>query len=421
MKYLVVGSGAREHAISYKLAQSKEVEKVFVWPGNDGIAFEKKCFCLKDEKNIKNEKDLIEFAQQNNIDTVVVGPENYLANGIVDRFEQIGIPSFGPNKRSSILEASKSFAKKLMQKYDIATAEYYETDSYNNAIEHIKFKNKYPIVIKADGLAAGKGVFIAYDFEQAENFCKLTLAKKIFGYSSNKVVIEKYLKGFEASIIALSDGKNLLPLISAKDHKQAFDGNKGPNTGGMGVVAPNPFLKDEDYEKFVSNILNPTLDALRQENLIYKGALFFGLMITNDGPFLLEYNVRFGDPETQAILYSLETDFNLVVQEVLNGNLNKVNLCWKNGYTCAVVLASKGYPNSFEKGFEIKGLNDVESKIFYSAVKNIDGKIVTDGGRVLTVVNNAQNLELARDKVYKDVSKLSFDNITFRKDIGISK
>ncbi len=417
MKYLVIGSGGREHAICYKLAKSKEVEFVYIWPGNDGIALEDKTVCL----NLSDEKKLLEFSKKEKIDTVIIGPENYLVNGIVDKFKDIGIEVFGPDQRTSILESSKIFAKNLMKKYKVATAQFYEAYSYEEAIKYIKDLNKFPIVIKADGLAAGKGVLVAYEINEAENFCRSLFIDKIFGKSGEKVVLEEYLEGFEASIIVLCDRKKFLPLLSAKDHKQVFDNNKGPNTGGMGAVCPNPFLKDSDYEKFIKNILNPTFEAMKYENLLYKGVLFFGLMITEKGPFVLEYNVRFGDPETQAILYSLESDFNEIVQATLKGSLNQLNLKWKDGYTCAVVLASKGYPSSFQKGFEISGLENISSKVFFSAVKKSSDKILTDGGRVLTVVNNASTIRLARKKVYKDIEKIKCENFHFRKDIGIIK
>lgn len=417
MKYLVVGSGGREHAICYKLSLSNNVEKIYVWPGNDGISLENKCQCLE----IENEDKLIEFAVNEKIDIAIIGPENYLVNGIVDKLMQNKIATFGPEKKASILEGSKIYAKKLMKKYKVSTADFFEAFSYDEAINYLIQKNEYPIVIKADGLASGKGVLVANDFYSAKEFCKSLFYDNIFGISGHKVVIEKYLKGFEASIIVLCDGKRFLPLLSAKDHKQVFDNNIGPNTGGMGAVAPNPFLNEKDYEKFIENIMNPTFIALKNEGLLYKGALFFGIMVTESGPYLLEYNVRFGDPETQAILYALNNDFSEIINEVILGNLDKIQLEWKKGYTCAVVLASGGYPNNFQKGLIIKGIqNDYEdAKIFFSAVKKSNENLITDGGRVLSVVSSGETLDDARKKVYNIVNRINFDNMHYRKDIGI--
>lgn len=426
MKYLVIGSGAREHAICYKLSLSPNVEKIYVWPANDGIGLENKCEIIKIERNF-----LVDFCLKERVDIVVIGPENYLVEGIVDELNKDGIKAFGPDKRSSVLESSKIFSKNLMKKYGVATADYFEAYSLDEALTKVKEMNEFPLVIKADGLAAGKGVKIAENYDEALEFLNSLFLEKIFGSSGEKVVIEKYLKGFEASIIVLCDGNSFLPLLSAKDHKQVFDGNMGPNTGGMGVVAPNPFLSEKDYQKFIENIMNPTLNALKSENLLYKGALFFGIMVTEKGPYLLEYNVRFGDPETQAILYSLETDFNDIIDATISGNLNKINLKWKKGFTCAVVLASKGYPAEFQKGFKILGLDEFkqnnknnknnennESKIFFSAVKKDGDNFLTNGGRVLTIVNAADTLQSAREKVYKDIEKIYFENMHYRKDIG---
>jgi len=417
MKYLVVGSGGREHAICYKLSLSSIVEKIYVWPGNDGIALENKCECI----DVENEEKLIDFAVKEKIDIAIIGPENYLVNGIVDKFLQNKIATFGPIKKASILEGSKIFAKKLMKKYNVSTADFFEAFSYDEAIDYLNQKNEYPIVIKADGLAAGKGVLVANDFYQAKDFCRSLFVEDIFGSSGHKVVIEQYLKGFEASIIVLCDGKRFLPLLSAKDHKQVFDNNVGPNTGGMGAVTPNPFLTLKDYNKFIENIMNPTFVALKNEGLLYKGALFFGIMVTASGPYLLEYNVRFGDPETQAILYALQNDFNDIIDAVIKGRLDQVQLQWKKGFTCAVVLASKGYPNKFQKGFMIKGIknNLTNAKIFFSAVKNFNGNLLTDGGRVLSVVSDGKTLDDARKNVYNIIDNINFDNMHYRKDIGI--
>lgn len=434
MKYLVVGSGGREHAICYKLSICSEVEKIYVWPGNDGIGLENKCEIL----SLRNEEELLKFSIKEKIDTAIIGPENYLVNGIVDRLNENGIKTFGPSKKSAILEGSKVFAKKLMQKYGISSAGFYEANSYEDTIDYIKSKNEYPIVIKADGLAAGKGVKIAYNFDEARQFCHSLYIEKIFGDSGQKVVIEKYLKGFEASIIVLCDGNRFKPLLSAKDHKQVFDGNNGPNTGGMGAVAPNPFLDDKNYEKFIENILNPTFNALKKEDLLYKGALFFGIMITDEGPYLLEYNIRFGDPETQVVLFSLKNNFHEVIQKTIEGKLDNIILEWEEGYSVGVVLASKGYPETFEKNFPINGLShfikhdsevinkdhkklDEKSKIFFSAVKKQDNKILTNGGRVITVVDHDNTLEKTRNKVYNSIKKINFANMHYRNDIGIIK
>ncbi|MFN3410803.1 MAG: phosphoribosylamine--glycine ligase [Exilispira sp.] len=427
MKYLVIGNGAREHALAYKLSFSNEVEKVYNWPASDGIILENKCSGVEAE----NEDKLLEFALKENIDRVIIGPEQYLVNGLVDKFNEKNIICFGPEKKSAILEGSKIFAKRLMKKYKVKTADFYEVFSYRQAIEYLKEKGEYPVVIKADGLAAGKGVIVAENFEQAEDFCKSLFIENIFSTAGNKAVIERYLKGFEASIIVLCDGKIFLPLLTAKDHKQVFDGNKGPNTGGMGAVAPNPFLDKDNYIKFIEDIMNPTFNAMKNENLLYKGALFFGIMVTENGPYLLEYNVRFGDPETQAILFALENDFNEVIEATISGNLDKINLKWKDGYTLALVYASSGYPLKFKKGFMINGISNLmelknielenQIKIFFSAVKNINGNLFTDGGRVLTIVGNGKNIDEARNKVYSMTDKINFENMHFRKDIGLIK
>lgn len=427
MKYLVIGSGAREHAFVYKLSFSNKVEKIYNWPASDGIILENKCYGVE----VENEDKLIEFALKENIDTVIIGPEQYLVNGLVNKFNEKNIICFGPDRKSAILEGSKIFAKRLMKKYQVKTADFHEAFSYRQAIEYLQEKDEYPVVIKADGLAAGKGVIVAENFEEAEYFCKSLFIEKIFSTAGNKAVIERYLKGFEASIIVLCDGERFLPLLSAKDHKQIFDGNKGPNTGGMGAVAPNPFLDIDNYIKFIQDIMNPTFNAMKNENLLYKGALFFGIMVTENGPYLLEYNVRFGDPETQAILFALENDFNEVVQATISGNLDKINLRWKDGYTLALVYASSGYPLKFEKGFMINGISNLmglknielenQIKIFFSAVKNIDGNLFTNGGRVLSIVGNGKNIDEARSKVYNMVDKINFENMHFRKDIGLIK
>lgn len=415
MKLLLIGSGGREHAIAWKLAKSEKVKKIYVAPGNGGTLRELKC----ENINLTEIDDLIKFAKDNEIYLTIVGPEEPLIKGIVDRFKSEGLKIFGPDKRGANLEGSKSFSKDFMKKYGVKTATYevfYEEDKAKEYLEN----SKYPIVIKADGLAAGKGVVIAEDKETALNTIDDFMVNDIFNGGGKKVVIEEFLEGIEASILSICDGKTIIPFLSAKDHKQIFDGNKGPNTGGMGVVSPNPYLTEKILEDFKVNIMDKTLEGIKEEGFSFKGIIFFGIMMTKDGAKLLEYNVRMGDPETQSVLSLMETDFWELIEASLKEKLNDFEIKWKDKYAINIVLASEGYPGSPKKGFEIAFDEGLEGKIFIAGAKEDNGKLLTSGGRVLSVVGIDETLEEARKKAYKDVEKIHFNGVQFRKDIGVS-
>ena len=348
MKILLIGSGGREHAIAWKLSKNEKVEKIFVAPGNGGTARESKC----ENVNIIEIDQLLEFALENFIDLTVVGPEDPLTRGIVDKFKMNGLKIFGPSKKAAMLEGSKSFSKDFMKKYGVKTAEYEVFYDVNKALNYLE-KCPYPTVVKADGLAAGKGVAICNDKEEAIAAVKSFMVDDIFNGAGQKIIIEEFLEGVEASILSITDGKTIIPFISAKDHKQIFDGGKGPNTGGMGVVAPNPYVTEEVLKDFEENIMNRTLVGIREEGFDYKGIIFFGIMITKKGSYLLEYNVRMGDPETQSVLNLMESDLLELIEASLIEDLKNTEVKWKNGACVNVVLSSKGYPGSFTKGYEI--------------------------------------------------------------------
>lgn len=413
MKVLVLGSGGREHALSKKVAESSLCSKVYVCPGNVGTLMEDKC------QNVELEDldDIINFAKNEEIDLVVVGPEKYLMLGAVDRFREKGIKIFGPSKKAALLEGSKAYAKEFMKRYGVKTASYEVFDDFEEAKEYLD-KVKYPVVIKADGLAQGKGVVICNSKGEAEDTLFSFMVQDLFKGSGKRVVIEEYLDGVEASIICITDGKSIKPFVSAKDHKRLMDNDEGPNTGGMGVVAPNRYVTEEVFEKFKEDILEKTLLGIREENLDYKGFIYFGIMITKDGPYLLEYNVRFGDPEAQAILPLLKSDFIEVILKTLDGRLDECELEWIDGASCNVVLSSRGYPLSPVLGDEIVGLESIEDvDIFVSGVKLEGGRFYTNGGRVLSLTAVADTLELARKKVYKEIEKIKFNGMQYRRDI----
>lgn len=413
MKILLIGSGGREHAMAWKLAQSPKVDKIYIAPGNGGTSLENKCENL----NITDIDALASFAKENFIDLTVVGPEEPLIKGISDKFKAEGLKVFGPCRKGAMLEGSKSFSKNFMKKYAIKTAAYEEFIDSNKALEYLKSCN-YPIVIKADGLAAGKGVNICENFQDAEKTIIEFMVEDKFKGAGKKVVIEEFLRGVEASILSITDGKVILPFISAKDHKQIFDGGKGPNTGGMGVLAPNPYVTEKVFEDFVENIMNPTLKGIQQEGLDYKGIIFFGVMITEKGVYLLEYNVRLGDPETQSVLALMESDFCELILSALDEKLSQFNLKWKEGACCNVVLTSAGYPDAYEKGFEITIANEVKNDVFIAGGVLDKGKLVTSGGRVLSVVGVGATIEDARTEAYRKIEGVSFNGMYFRRDIG---
>ncbi|MFC0906534.1 phosphoribosylamine--glycine ligase [Clostridium sp. MT-14] len=412
MKVLVIGSGGREHAICWKIAQSPKVEKVFCAPGNGGIEIEDKCSNV----DITDIDGLMDFALEKKIDLTVVGPEVPLTEGIVDKFKDRGLSIFGPSSKAAMLEGSKIYSKNFMKKYGIRTAEYAVFDQIDKALEYIGVCS-YPVVVKADGLAAGKGVFICQNYREAKSALEDLMIRDVFKGAGKKVVIEEFLQGVEASILTVTDGNTIVPFISSKDHKQIYDGGVGPNTGGMGAIAPNPYCSEKVLEDFAKNIMDPTLRGIQQENLDYTGIIFFGIMITKKGVYLLEYNVRMGDPETQAVLPLMKSDFVDLIQAALSKRLSSFKLEWRKGACCCVVAASKGYPAKYETGFEIEGLKK-ENKIFAAGVKKENGIFKTSGGRVLVTYGIGGNLEEAIEYAYENLKRVSFNGMYFRKDIG---
>lgn len=414
MKVLLIGSGGREHALAFKIAQNKKVNKIFVAPGNGGTAKENKC----ENINITDINELLNFAIEKEIDMTVVGPEDPLTKGIVDKFKEKGLKIFGPSEKAAMLEGSKSFSKDFMKKYGVKTAEYEVFYDVEKALAYLE-NCAYPTVVKADGLAAGKGVAICEDKEEATNAVKSFMVDDIFNGAGKKIIIEEFLEGVEASILSITDGKTIIPFISAKDHKQIYDGSKGPNTGGMGVVAPNPYVTEEVFKDFKENIMNKTLDGIKKEELDYKGIIFFGIMITKKGSYLLEYNVRMGDPETQSVLNLMESDLLELIEASLNEDLENKEIKWKSGSCINVVLASEGYPGNFEKGYEITIDESVKNKVFLAGAKLENDILKTNGGRVLSVVGIGNTIEEAREDAYKAIEKVGFKDKYFRKDIGI--
>lgn len=417
MNILVVGGGGREHVICWKLSQEKNVEKIYCAPGNAGIKKVAECVDIKDV-DIKGIKD---FAVKNKIDLVVVGPEAPLVIGLTDELEAEGIKVFGPDKSCSRLEGSKSFSKHFMEKYDIPTAKYSEYTDIEKAKKEID-EFGYPVVIKADGLAAGKGVIIAKDKSEALEALDMIMGDKKFGDAGNTVVIEEFLEGIETSILAFVDNDTIIPMVSAKDHKKIFENETGPNTGGMGTFSPSP-IYDERLEKVVrEDVLDRTLDGFKKEGLKYKGILFVGLMITKDGEKVLEYNCRFGDPETQSVLMRLETDLSEIMLAAVDNRLKDMEIKYKEDGACCVILASKGYPESSHKGDVITGLDKMDDGVvvFHSGTAIDDnGEVVTNGGRVLGVTSLGATSEEAAKKVYKNIEKIHFDGMQYRKDIGV--
>lgn len=409
MKILIIGNGGREHAIGWKIKKDNPNAKLFFSKGNGGTSF------LGENIEESNISELVLFAKENSIDFTIVGSENLLVEGIVDVFEEEGLRILGPNKKSAQLEGSKEFAKNFMKKHNIKTAEYEVFNNYTDALNYLQNK-EFPMVIKADGLAAGKGVVICNDIVEATHALDEMFNKKIFGAAGNHVVIEEFLEGFEASILSFYNGKEIYPFIPVKDHKKIGNAETGLNTGGMGVIAPNPLIKQEHLELFNSEILLPTLKGIQEENLNFSGVIFFGLMITKKGVYLLEYNLRMGDPETQAILPLLESNF---LEAIENCIFNKpINLQWKTKHSVCVVMASGGYPLNYENGYEIKGLDKIKCDYFIAGASYSEGKYYTAGGRVLNIVAEGNTLQEAHDKAYENVKKIHFDYQYFRTDIG---
>ena len=410
MKVLVVGSGGREHALGWKLAQSTLVDELFFAPGNAGTELIGENLPI----NAEDVEGIIKFAK--NVDLVVVGPENPLAMGIINELPPG--KGFGPTREATTIESDKAFAKEVMKKVNVPTARFKIFTDYGLAKSYLETIS-YPQVIKASGLAAGKGSFVVKTKEQALEVLHDLMVNRTLGDAGSKVVIEEYLEGEEVSLLVFVDGKDLVPLIPSQDHKQLYDGDKGPNTGGMGAYAPVPFLDKDEIENILEHIFNPTIWQLKREGVIYKGVLYAGLMLTDEGPKVLEFNARFGDPETQAILPLLGSDLMEPILATIDGELANVRLKWQPDTAVCVVLASKGYPGKYEKGKEIVGLDDVENVIvFHAGTKREDNRIVTAGGRVLNVVAVDKDLPATVDKVYEELPKIQFDGVYYRSDIG---
>ncbi|MDO4535463.1 MAG: phosphoribosylamine--glycine ligase [Clostridium perfringens] len=415
MKILLIGSGGREHSIAKKLKENKRVEKIFCAPGNGGTALEDKCENI--DFSVNDIEGLLTFAKTNNIELTIVGPEEPLINGISDRFIKEGLKIFGPKKQGAMLEGSKCFSKDFMKKYGVKTAKYENFTDYDEALGYLR-EQEFPIVIKADGLALGKGVYICENLEQGEEALKDIMVNDIFKGAGKSIVIEEFLQGVEASILSITDGKTIKPFISAKDHKQVFDGGKGPNTGGMGVIAPNTYVTDEVLKEFEETIMNQTLLGIREEGFDFKGVIFFGIMITKKGTYLLEYNVRLGDPETQSVLALMESDFLELLESALNGSLDNFNISWKQGYLCNVVLTSKGYPGKYEKGYEITIGDKIKDNVIIAGATLKDGVLVTSGGRVLSLLGYGVDKYEAIKNAYDLLDRVNFYGKYCRFDIG---
>lgn len=409
-KILIVGNGAREHAIGWKIKQDHPSCELFFAPGNAGTE--------QIGKNIVAESNygLMLFAQQNDIDLTIVGPEAELVEGIVDLFESNQLRIFGPDKRAAKLEGSKAFAKDFMEKYGVRTAFAKSFNNFVDARDYVKELTQFPIVIKASGLAAGKGVIIVHDNFEAETTLHKIMEDKTFGEAGNEVVIEEYLKGVEVSVLSIFNHKEIKTFLPVKDHKKIGKGETGLNTGGMGVVAPNPHFTDEHMKEFEKNILLPTQKGLLAEKMHFAGIIFFGLMITEHGIYLLEYNMRFGDPETEALLPLMQNDLVEVIDAAIYQQ--DIELKWKDQHACCVVMASSGYPGTYETGFEIRGLDKVDIPVFIAGAREVNGKIYTSGGRVLNVVGTGATLEEARKVAYDNIHKINFDYEYYREDIG---
>ena len=411
-KVLVVGGGGREHAIIKKLKENPEIEEIFALPGNGGIAADATCVDIAATDIDK----IVEFAFYNGINFAVVAPDDPLVLGCVDALENHGIPCFGPNANAAIIEGSKIFSKDLMKKYNIPTAEYATFTEIDAALAYVE-TCKIPIVIKADGLALGKGVIIAETRDEARAAVKSMMQDMKFGKSGAQIVIEEFLEGPEVTVLSFTDGKTLVPMISSMDHKRALDGDKGLNTGGMGVIAPNPYYTKEIADECMEKIFLPTMAAMNAEGRTFKGCLYFGLMLTADGPKVIEYNCRFGDPETQVVLPLLETDLLTIMKACRFETLDELDIKFRDECVCCVVMASAGYPEKYDKGFEIT-FDEGRDNVFIAGAKLEDGKLLTNGGRVLVATRTAPTLEEAIDKAYAAIKTIHFDNAYYRTDIG---
>ena len=411
MKIMVVGGGGREHAIIKKLKENKQVEEIFALPGNGGIAADATCVDI----GAKDIDRIAEFAEAEGIDFAVVAPDDPLVLGAVDALQAKGIRTFGPNKKAAIIEGSKAFSKDLMKKYNIPTAAYETFTDMEAALSYIE-SCPIPVVVKADGLALGKGVIIAESRGQARKAVRNMMEDKVFGESGSKVVIEEFLTGPEVSVLSFTDGKTVIPMVSSMDHKRALDGDKGLNTGGMGTIAPNPYYTDEIAKVCMDTIFKPTIEAMNKEGRTFTGCLYFGLMLTEKGPKVIEYNCRFGDPETQVVLPLLESDLLDIMLQIYDGKLDEAEVKFSDKYACCVVMASEGYPQKYETGFEITMPSD--KNIYVAGAKLKEGQLVTGGGRVLGVTETGDTLKEAIDAAYETVKTVNFENEYYRTDIG---
>lgn len=417
MRVLVVGGGGREHALTWKISQSPKVSKIYCAPGNAGISEQASLVPIM----ANDLNGLLDFALKEKIDLTVVGPEEPLTRGIVDLFESKGLSIFGASRNAAEIEGSKAFAKEMMRKYHLPTASYEVFEDREKAIAHIR-KQGAPIVVKADGLAAGKGVILCKTVEEAIQTVDQMMVKKIFGEAGHRVVVEEYLVGEEASYLAFTDGKAILPLASSQDHKAVFDGDEGPNTGGMGAYSPAPVVTEEVHEKIINKILRPIIYGLNEEGRPYKGVIYAGLMIHNGQPNVLEFNARFGDPETQPVLMRMKGDLIPIIEACISGNLSQCRIEWDNKASVCVVMASDGYPGDYSKGKVIEGLKEVSKVedvfVFHAGTALVDGKVITNGGRVLGVTGLGENISRAIERTYQAVQKISWDGVHYRKDIG---
>lgn len=416
MKVLIVGGGGREHALAWKIAQSPKVNEIYCAPGNGGISAIAQCVDIK----ATDIEGIVDFAKSKSIDLTVVAPDDPLAMGMVDALEAAGCRAFGPRRSAAQIEASKVFAKELMQKHNIPTASYAVFDDYEEAVEYVK-RSPLPVVIKADGLALGKGVTVAMDREEALKALKSIMLDKVFKEAGSRVVIEEYLTGHEVSVLAFTDGKTVIPMISAQDHKRAYDDDKGPNTGGMGAIAPSPYYTDEIRQRTEREIIYPTVAAMAADGRPFKGVLYFGLMLTDEGPKVLEYNARFGDPETQAVLPILKSDLVEIMEAIIDERLDEITVEWSDKAAACVVLASGGYPSTYNTGYPIEGLDvitDSDVMVFHAGTRRQGNTFYTAGGRVLGITAIADNLEKALGKAYENIKRISFQDMHYRKDIG---
>lgn len=417
MRVLVVGSGGREHALVRKIKESKRVDYIACCPGNGGISYDAECF----DVSATDIDGVVKLAKEIKADFVVVAPDDPLVMGMVDALNAEGFATFGPRANAAIIEGSKVFSKELMKKYNIPTAKYNVFDKAEDVINYIKAENEFPTVIKADGLALGKGVIIPETLDEAVAGVKEIMEDKIFGDSGNNVVVEEFLTGPEVSVLAFTDGKCVKPMVTSMDHKRALDGDKGLNTGGMGTVSPNPYYTDEIAEECMNTIFLPTIEAMNKEGRTFKGCLYFGLMLTPKGPKVIEYNCRFGDPETQVVLPRLKTDIMDIFEAINNETLSDLDIEWDDRACTCVIMASGGYPKSYPKGIEINGLTDGQLDgvtVYHAGTKRDGDKLVTSGGRVLGVTALGETIEDALAKSYAGVEKIKFDGAHYRKDIG---